>query len=315
MVDICQMDGDVRRLIVVGNGFDLYHHLDTDYSNYKQWLELNDPWLLREFESFPYLCSYGDDARWGDLESALQLFWDDLCSEALDNTYPNMMDDNPGWDDFGAELESELWFLRAFTRVRFCEWVKSIDVGSARRMLRLPGDAAYVTFNYTPTLEYVYEVDPSLIFHIHGSVLNEGVPLQFGSPENDPQTVMAQLRRCYEQDEFYGATIESGVNVVGGGCANVWKNICGNYGELESFLGRFGEIETVSIMGNRYDEVDAPYYLDVIGPSLHDAEWVFFERDTANWDKMRDAGERAERFCGRLGIERYRVTKYRDLAL
>ena len=314
-MDICQMDGDVRHLIVVGNGFDLYHHLDTDYSNYKQWLKLNDPWLLREFKSFPYLCLCGDDAPWGDLESALQLFWDDLCSEALENTYPNMMDDNPGWDDFGAELESELQFLKAFTRVRFCEWVKSIDVGSARRMLRLPSNAAYVTFNYTPTLECVYGVDPSLILHIHGSVLNEGAPLQFGSPENDPQTVMAQLRRRYEPDEFYGATIESGLNVVGGGCANVWKNICGNYEELESFLGRFERIETVSVMGNRCDKVDAPYYLDVIGPSLRDAEWVFFERDTANWDKMRDAGERAERFCGWLGIERYRVTKYRDLAL
>lgn len=53
-------------------------------------------------------------------------------------------------------------------------------------MHSFPDPAFLGTFNYTPTLEYVYSVQPDKILHIHGSVLNKDELLQFGSPDNNP---------------------------------------------------------------------------------------------------------------------------------
>lgn len=303
-------DEHVRNLVIVGNGFDRHHGLPTAYSDYEAWLTANYPRLCVEFNEFEYLLRHGDAELWSELEDSLGIDWDELCGDVLSTTYPNMADDNPGWDGFWVELRLRLEFLRMFTRERFREWVEGIDVCFAKPCLRLPDDAAFVTFNYTPTLERVYGVRADRILHIHGSVLDERSPLQFGSPDNRPEDLIATLETEYGMDDLYGATIAQGVSVAADSCADTWKNVSGNYSALERFLGRFGGIETVIVMGNRYDCVDEPYYHDVMAPVLRDAEWVFCEH---NLNDGKLAG--IVRFCERLGIGCYRMTEYRELAL
>ena len=236
--------------------------------------------------------------------------WDGLCDDVLSTTYPNLADENPSWDDFWVEIKLRLEFLRMFTRERFREWVDGIDVSCAEPHLRLPDDAVFITFNYTPTLERVYGVGDDRIPHIHGSILDGGSTLQFGSPDNRPEDLVAALEREYGMDDLYGATIAQGVSVAAKSCADTWKNVSGNYGALERFLGRFGGLETVIVMGNRYDSVDEPYYRDMLTPLLRDAEWVFCGHGPSD-GKL--AG--IEHFCERHGIGRYRMTGYREFAL
>ena len=177
-------------------------------------------------------------------------------------------------------------------------------------MLTTHADAAHLTFNYTPMLERVYGVDADRIMHIHGSILDEDSTLQFGSPDNRPEDVLAALERKYGTDDFYGATIAQGVHVAADSCASAWKNISGNYEALGQFLGCYGGIEAVIVMGNRYDGVDEPYYRNVLAPSLRDAEWIFCEHQPG-------AGKLAaiERFCAELGIADYGMAGYREFPL
>lgn len=44
-----------------------------------------------------------------------------LCDDALLATYPNIADDNSGWEVFYVELKLRLEFLGIFTCDRFCE--------------------------------------------------------------------------------------------------------------------------------------------------------------------------------------------------
>lgn len=129
-----------------------------------------------------------------------------------------------------------LEYLKKLTRDHFREWVESIDVSKIKPVLDLPDTASFVTFNYTPTLEYVYGVRSANILHIHGCVLDKNELLQFGSPDNNPFELEKMLEDKYGMDDFYGATIQQGVTVACDRCADTWKNIKGNYDALNHFL-------------------------------------------------------------------------------
>ena len=309
-------------LIIIGNGFDLHHGLATSYSDYRDWLLGHDEQVVTDFESFDYatgcllhessLCRKSSsmevvDRRWSSLEESLGIEWDDLCYETLEHTYPDLSEDNPGWDDFWVELQVRLEYLKQLTRDRFREWVESIDISKAQPVLDLPGTASFITFNYTPTLEYVYGVRPDKILHIHGRVLDKNEPLQFGSPDNNPNELQKMLEDKYGMDDFYGATIHQGATVACDRCADTWKNIEGNNDALNHFLDTLAKINTVIIMGNSFDKVDKPYYRDVLAPRYRDAEWVFCEYDP-NEDKQYGI----DKFCLELAISNYRMTDYEE---
>lgn len=301
---------------------DLHHGLATRYSDYHDWLLGHDERVATDFESFDYATEYlvresnpcckpssmkEDDRRWSSLEESLDIEWDDLCYETLEHTYPDLTEDNPGWDDFWVELQMRLEFVKKLTRDRFREWVESIDISKAQPVLDLPDNASFITFNYTPTLEYVYGVRSDKILHIHGRVLDKNELLQFGSPDNNPNELQKMLEDKYEMDDFYGATIQQGVTVACDRFADTWKNIEGNYDALNHFLDTLANIKTVIIMGNSFDKVDKPYYRDVLAPRYRDAEWVFCEHDP-NENKQCDI----DIFCRGLVIPNYRMTSYME---
>lgn len=93
-----------RTLLIIGNGFDLYHDLAAKYSDYRNWLVDHDKQVVKDFDSFVYAveCSdfennldctrssaREDNPRWCSLEESLGIEWDDLCYETLEHTYPN----------------------------------------------------------------------------------------------------------------------------------------------------------------------------------------------------------------------------------
>lgn len=309
-------------LLIIGNGFDLNHGLATSYSDYHKWLIVHDKQVVKDFNSFIYAvecsdfensldCTRGstkeDDPRWCSLEESLGIEWDDLCYETLEHTCPDLTEDNPGWDDFWIELHMRLEYLKKLTRDCFREWVESIDVSNVKPVLDLPDTASFITFNYTPTLEYVYGVRPDRILHIHGCVLDKNELLQFGSPDNNPFELQKMLEDKYVNDDLYGATIQQGVTVACDRCADTWKNIEGNYDALNHFLDSLTKINTVIIMGNSFDKVDKPYYRDVLAPRYRDAEWIFCEY-SLNEDKQFDI----DIFCNELAISNYRMTSYEE---
>lgn len=309
-------------LLILGNGFDLYHGLPTSYSDYHNWLVGHDKQVVTDFNSFDFAaegpdpeCDLNcmrssakeDDPRWCSLEESLGIEWDDLCYETLEHSWPDLTEDNPGWDDFWIELQMRLEYLKKLTRDRFREWVESIDVSTADPLLDLPDGASFVTFNYTPTLEHVYGVHPDRVLHIHGNALNKDELLQFGSPDNNPFELQNMLEDKYGMDGFYGATIQQGVTVACDRCVDTWKNIEGNYDNLNRFLDSLPSVKTVIIMGNSFDKDDKPYYRDILAPRFRNAEWVFCE-----YGREDDSQYDIDAFCHELAIPNYRTTGYEE---
>ena len=50
--------------------------------------------------------------------------------------------------------------------------------------------------------------------------IDDGSPLQFGSPDNRSEAVLTMFEKKYGIDDSYGATIVLGVHIVADSCAD-----------------------------------------------------------------------------------------------
>lgn len=328
-------------LYIIGNGFDLFHELPTAYCNYKEYLKDEYPSLVKEYESFPFLMDKINHAdRWTDIESSLELDYEDCLEDAL-HAYPlDLRQDNPGWNDPQISLDVQTRFIKDFTGELFFKWISSIDIERAKGSVIFNPDAVFITFNYIETLEKRYSIDDSEILHVHGSVrdvevnaflqcdigtvASAHVPedwdgldvdlyrdetnnqiaksvIQFGCPNNSPDKLREELERIYKDDDFYGAYVEPCVKVLEDFCEHAGKDITANYPQLMQFLDSFN-IDRVCIFGHSFDGIDYPYYADVFLPRYRNLPWIFVVHSPRG-------AKAAVRFCSENGIDCCRVIR------
>lgn len=265
------------RLYIIGNGFDLNHGLKSSYSNYRDFLFRNHYNILRSFEDLQFLENCHSDSLWTDLEFSLSLNYEEMAQSVIEDGYPDLMSDSDSrWNNIQCQTEDDLKFIHDFTGDCLISWLSSIStVGISKKFIL--GEGAYVTFNYTNTLEYVYKIPPNNILHIHGVLGGIGEnKIQFGSINNDWNIVQRNLEQTYGADEFYGASIEFGVRNIVDYCKNSYKCLFGNYDRLKKFLFQFSEINEIVIMGHSFEGIDEEYYRDIFVPLFKNKKWIFY---------------------------------------
>ena len=162
----------MKKLYVIGNGFDIHHDIPSKYSDYKEWLEDNNAELIDDLRNYYNV----DDMKWwGQFE--LELGYPDMA-DYIDNTaFEN--EPNYGSDDFRDSdyhrgqiiAENEMGSLINDVKGRFTEWVSSLPSPRGDKKIKLDkDDAFFINFNYTDTLQTLYNVKPEAILFIHGNV-------------------------------------------------------------------------------------------------------------------------------------------------
>lgn len=163
-----------NQLFIIGNGFDLFHGLKTNYSFFKEYCKsvpTMSPWCkyktLKDLLESLYTVN-GECSLWSDFEAAL--------------SRPNIAVLKELWDEIGSEK-----FRKAFESLSlqiqnaFNQWIielgKELKDTSPNVKLNLPHQANFITFNYTNTLESFYGIN---CLHIHDIAedLNNGVEYQ-----------------------------------------------------------------------------------------------------------------------------------------
>lgn len=290
------------KLYIIGNGFDLNHRLPTSYWNYKDYLVGSNSLVGSNYERSEYLqaAEYGDNTKWNDVEGGLLINYEDAFYDMTSNYYPDMGSERtPGWEDINIEVENRFAFLRDFTGRYFYDWLISIDSLCHQAVLSYilkPSDA-YVTFNYTRTLEDVYGIPDANVFHIHGMV-GDPESIQFGNPYNNPQEILAELIQRYCGDEFYSVVYDSAITSMRGYAANAYKDIAVNMGRLNAFVGKLLQVGEVIVMGHTLMGVDEPYYEQVLIPLFGSCLWTIYAHTKE--DERMVAGF----------VEKYRIVNY-----
>lgn len=172
---------DIDTLVIIGNGFDIWQGLYTDYKNFQQYylnnrdsilqrLGFSKRWnVVREDGSEASFSDveiiYGDPFKLDELNSDFWYVFEDSLSnvnaERL-NLFFGKDDDN--LDELSITIEN----AQSILREAFCDWISEVKVTSEKNSFQFGSNCLFVNFNYTNTLVQRFGVDREKIFHIHG---------------------------------------------------------------------------------------------------------------------------------------------------
>lgn len=162
----------MKRLFVIGNGFDLHHGLKTEMNDFRDYLRINYPQQYYAFVSF--LEKYYTDAKaqdWNELETMLSYSSDiePMLDDAIDSSETDMGRASY-WHDiqYNAErLRND--FLAVINGLD--SWINSIDISkySPKCNIDFTLDDFFLNFNYTSSLQKLYGIEEKKILHIHGN--------------------------------------------------------------------------------------------------------------------------------------------------
>lgn len=249
-----------NNLYVIGNGFDLYHDLDTSPRNLR---ERTADFFERhgEFDSLDW------DGGWADFEASLGTM--DLAGIVEEQVEaPDYLSDH---ESDRGDLVYTLEGLLSDCRTALDEGLRGMaeeanEMAASMCWNRGPrsplraGDAV-LNFNYTSTLEILYEVPDSCeVFNIHGRADDGDLVYGYG----EPSEANVRLIDSYRGDDCDPIIFEQvqAINDFYKGLKKPDKTA-----DLVEFLNEHGPFSSVVVLGYGMGAADARY-LEAIGRAL-----------------------------------------------
>ena len=263
----------IKHLYIIGNGFDLYHGLPTSYGHFRDYVIEHDNELTELIDKY-YLPKKLD--FWNDFEENLGNFDDDLLREYCQNYLENYGCDN--WrdafhHDYQYELDRIIDRITMGVRECFCNWLLQISFdGLEKKSIPIERNAYYLTFNYTCTLEKIYDIPTQNILHIHGTFKchdndrivygHGGHPYKVEKNIDDP--------RIAEGEEIIKDYFEKTKKPV--------KQIIHKY--YKFFYKMITDVTNVTIVGQSMNEIDYPYFKRIGNSIKGRIDWTFYYHST-----------------------------------
>lgn len=255
------------KLYICGNGFDLHNGFDTSFGSYMNYLECMYPDTLHRSKRYLYTGFF--NGTWTDVESNLKFDYRRYIEDyrTLFNT-----------EGFPTELNREVLSqfrennfaddIQLFTTIYLFEWItfnyecrirKGIPYPNDMGFLYKNSDDRFLTFNYTTTLEDVFDISERNILHIHGNMktvdchalqethyirgrkITELNPylvrrLQFGCVENFPDPILSELKNQYIEPINRMFSYDRILQNIEHICQYTYKSPKTNYRALEEFI-------------------------------------------------------------------------------
>ncbi|RFZ90286.1 hypothetical protein D0C36_21040 [Mucilaginibacter conchicola] len=290
----------MKKLYIIGNGFDLYHSLPSRYADFHQHIAVHEPDLLQELDSY-FNFRVDKNYLWSNFEQDLCHFNHKRFMAAYNHI--DIMSDSFKPSEFYSlfdEVTAESERLAEQIRGAFREWVEAFELDEIDHTrytpLLLDQDAAYINFNYTDTLEEIYQIPKNRILYIHHNANAYDGELIFGHGKKRDQKEIPTIdeggeptRTPYTDSEN---TSRSLFYVFQKNTKEVLK-------EHRKWFGTLKKVEEVIILGHSIGRVDWPYFKE-ISKQAPLAEWIvsyYGEKELAKLKKY------AARFCRHQNIQ------------
>lgn len=176
-----------KKIFIIGNGFDLNFELPTSPDNYKKYLEsFAIEGSSGSSSALDFFDQYIDD-YWSNTEQSLANL--DLVSLSADNIVPpDYLSDHESDRDGGIiqmeQLSDDVINARNEALALMVSEADSTDIDSSTINKTAFDKAIIISFNYTTTLERLYDLNESTVLHIHGC-LEDGDCLIFGFKDDE----------------------------------------------------------------------------------------------------------------------------------
>lgn len=255
----------VATLYIIGNGFDLHHKLHTTTVDFKEYLKKESVYneVMNAFDVFS---SYAVD--WNEYEQSLSEI--DLEEIEEQNAQaPDYLSDHE-YDRDGGILNMQMYCdsLSYAVRSALANMVRAAEIEIEKKSHNPKLDMfdegdTILSFNYTSTVESLYNLRTNPIFHIHGYYPNNE-ELIFGYA--DPETTY-EKRLDREDEDYY---INEQRRTIVGFYEDWQKHL--RLDALKDFLQKAGKIDAVKVYGHSMAAVDAEY-MEVIEQMVNPAIW------------------------------------------
>lgn len=296
----------MTHLYVLGNGFDLSHHLPTKFNpHFKTIAEHSE--TFKHFWDVYQTCE-GD--IWSDFENLLGKPDFDSLSQLFDSYDPDQRldcEDHRETLHLMAQVSHNLYqSLESFAYQADAALTHATPQPELTALFN--EETLFVTFNYTHTLERLYNIHPDQILYIHGEVGQDPLMIGYGEGAYQPNMitydVSARARHPLSKVDpnEYIATVED--YYVGTSYQTLFN-------KTESFVKRprlntlchfldSRPITHISVKGHSLN-IDFPYF-DCLNQMHPDAHWSF---DAFNLKTQHNIDRLVERF----GIKHYEIIK------
>jgi hypothetical protein len=266
----------LRKLFIIGNGFDLAHGLPTKYQDFHEYLKENYnsdddfDYTIPSSQIYPDGEEVFDDNEvvkflrnaisqtegydWWNLEHTLGVMDYDQFLDDYDFYDDDNDDENP-WhevyrnEDKSSDVAKSMEHINVF----FEEWINSIDVERAyankdfENLIDIENDM-FLTFNYTKSLQDLYYVEN--VCHIHGK---QGSKIYFGHGNTTDYT--EKYMSNHIGSENYLTQLDDALR------KNTMEALAGNNVFFEQITP---DVKHVFSYGFSYSEVDMIYIRDIV---------------------------------------------------
>lgn len=253
----------MTKLYIIGNGFDLWHGLPTSYSNFHKFAE-------KTFEKIEIYYSFciSKENPWSDFENALGYFdWSEFYSDhndidiSAENFRPSFIYSLE--DDLSENSQHHINMIKN----SFQEWISSIDISTIKKKLELPKNAIYITFNYTSTLEHVYEINEENVLHVHGRA-DKHDDLIFGHGES-----MDELPEIDENGDSNRTMFSDAESAAKQPFYALQKPVNQVLDSYKEFFESIVNIREIIIIGHSLNKIDRPYIKRIFA-QVPNAKWT-----------------------------------------
>lgn len=273
----------METLYVIGNGFDKHHQIDTDYSDYRQYVADEYPELIDTLEQYYDVSE--ESKLWSYFEEELASFDPELLLEEFNDGYyePDCGSDDfsdGDWDNYQVEIELRLDPLKTDLQESFTTWINSrtIPANINDFKIDIDTDSYFLTFNYTDVLERIYNVDQEHITYIHGKVGNGDLlvfghalepgtwrNLTFKAPEM-PDDLDEEAQQEWEEVQAAGYSLAKtrGIDEIESFFSKIHKNTREIIRNHRNLFNEMSTLNRVIVLGHSLSEVDIPYFEEII---------------------------------------------------
>ena len=302
----------MRNLYIIGNGFDIYHGLDTKYQSFASYLHRKDG------EIYGYLLIYyglpdivydtvsdEDYEAWSTFEIALaDLDYEQVLEDHSDSMANPALEDfrDRDWHTYQIDMELIIKQLTTDLISIFNQFILNVQYPSDinDRRLNLIPQSKYLNFNYTDTLERFYNVDSTDICYIHEKssvddckiVLGHGTdPAVFEikepeEPEGLSQDDLIRWKEYMADREDY--SLRSAKDEILSYYTKSFKNTLTVIEEKIKFFESLDYIERIYVLGHSISEVDIKYFEAVKNHSPLAVKWyVTYYSDSEKANHMK----------------------------
>ena len=274
-----------NKLFIIGNGFDLAHNLPTrfnpDFKNIARKYEPDHFWDL-------YQSSEND--IWLDFENLLGYPDFNTLEEIFDAYAPDYLSERESDRDgiiYQVELNGNLQDALDEFADEADGFLRNIKANDLIEQI-LDSDGYYISFNYTHTLEDIYDIPREQILHIHGEVgednLELGYPKGNFAPEKYSYDVRGKGRGPYNKieieeyiDDIEDYYVRTAYTELFNKCKSFYKEI--KIDLLKDFLNKNQcKFEEIIVYGHSC-AIDFDYF-SYLNTKYLNAHWRFYVRGT-----------------------------------